>query len=55
MKFTSQSIADVILIEPTIHGDNRGYFIETFRQDLFEEAIGYKINFIQDNESKSPA
>ncbi len=53
MKFTSQSIADVILIEPTIHGDNRGYFIETFRQDLFEEAIGYKINFIQDNESKS--
>jgi len=53
LKFTSQSIADVILIEPTIHGDNRGYFIETFRQDLFEEAIGYKINFIQDNESKS--
>jgi dTDP-4-dehydrorhamnose 3,5-epimerase len=53
VKFTSQSIADVILIEPTIHGDNRGYFIETFRQDLFEEAIGYKINFIQDNESKS--
>ena len=53
MKFTTQSIEDVILIEPTIHGDNRGYFLETFRQDLFEEALGYKINFIQDNESKS--
>ena len=36
-----------------MHGDNRGYFIETFRYDLFEEAIGYQVNFIQDNESKS--
>jgi len=53
LKFVPQSIADVILIEPTIHGDNRGYFIETFRQDLLEEAIGYKVNFVQDNESKS--
>ena len=53
MKFTPQSITDVVLIKPTVHGDNRGYFIETFRQDLFEEAVGYQINFIQDNESKS--
>ncbi|MDB4027274.1 dTDP-4-dehydrorhamnose 3,5-epimerase [Candidatus Thioglobus sp.] len=53
MKFIPQSIKDVILIEPTIHGDGRGYFIETFRQDLLEEAIGYKVNFVQDNESKS--
>ena len=53
MKFTPQSIKDVILIEPTIHGDDRGYFVETFRQDLLEEAIGYKVNFVQDNESRS--
>ena len=53
MKFTPQSIPDVVLIEPTVHGDNRGYFIETFRQDLFEEAVGYQVNFIQDNESES--
>jgi dTDP-4-dehydrorhamnose 3,5-epimerase len=53
LKFTPQSIADVVLIEPTIHGDDRGYFIETFRQDLLEEAIGYKVNFVQGNESKS--
>jgi dTDP-4-dehydrorhamnose 3,5-epimerase len=53
LKFTPQSIKDVILIEPTIHGDDRGYFIETFRQDLFEEAIGYRVNFVQENESKS--
>jgi len=53
VKFIPQSIPDVILIEPTLHGDDRGYFIETFRQDLFEEAIGCKINFLQDNESRS--
>ena len=53
MKFTPQLITDVILIEPTVHGDVRGYFVETFRQDLFEKALGYQINFIQDNESKS--
>ena len=53
MKFIPQSIADVVLIKPNIHNDNRGYFVEIFRQDLFEDAIGYKVNFVQDNESKS--
>jgi dTDP-4-dehydrorhamnose 3,5-epimerase len=53
LKLTQQSIPDVMLIEPTVYGDDRGYFIETFRQDLFEEAVGYQVNFIQDNESKS--
>ena len=53
MKFTPQSIADVVLIQPNAHGDDRGYFVETFRQDLFEESVGYQVNFIQDNESKS--
>ena len=53
MKFVPQSIPEVVLIKPTVHGDNRGYFMESFRRDLFEEAIGYKVNFIQDNESKS--
>lgn len=53
MKFIPQSIADIVLIETVVHGDERGYFTETFRQDKFEEEIGYKVNFIQDNESKS--
>ena len=53
MKFTIQSISGVILIEPTLYGDNRGYFVETYRQDLLEEALGYKVNFVQDNDSKS--
>lgn len=53
MKFLPQTIPDIILIEPTLHGDERGYFAETFRQDLFNDALGKRINFIQDNESKS--
>jgi len=53
LKFTHQLISDVIIIDPLVHGDDRGYFVETFRQDLFEEAVGYQVNFIQDNESKS--
>jgi len=53
MKFTRCEIPDVILIEPKIHGDNRGYFVETFREDKLNNFLGYKINFCQDNESKS--
>ena len=53
MNFIKQSIPDVILIEPKVHGDHRGYFVETFRQDKFEAALGYKVDFCQDNESKS--
>jgi dTDP-4-dehydrorhamnose 3,5-epimerase len=53
LKFTPQSIPEVVLVEPTVHGDSRGYFVETFRLDLFEEFVGYQVNFIQDNESKS--
>jgi len=53
LTFIPQLITDLILIKPTLHKDYRGYFSETFRQDLFEKAIGYKVDFIQDNESKS--
>lgn len=53
MEFIPQDIPEVVLIKPKVFGDDRGYFVETFRQDLFEEAVGYKVNFIQDNESKS--
>ena len=53
MKFIPQSIEEVVLLKPTSYGDDRGYFVETFRQDLLEKAIGYKVNFVQDNESKS--
>jgi len=53
MKFTRTDIPDVLICEPTVHGDSRGYFMETFRKDKLEEFLGYKIEFIQDNESKS--
>ena len=53
MQFTRTEISDVIIIEPKVHGDERGYFVETFRQDKLEAFLGYKINFCQDNESKS--
>ena len=53
MKFIPQTIPEIVLIEPQVHGDERGYFVETFRQDKFEQAIGYKVNFCQDNESRS--
>lgn len=53
MEFIQQKIPEVLLIKPQVFGDDRGYFVETFRQDKFEEVISYKVNFLQDNESKS--
>jgi dTDP-4-dehydrorhamnose 3,5-epimerase len=53
MLFIPQSIPDVFVIEPKAHSDHRGYFVETFRQDKFEAAIGYRVDFVQDNDSKS--
>ncbi len=53
MNFIRTDIPDVIIIEPKIHGDERGYFVETFRQDKLEEFLGFKVDFCQDNESKS--
>ncbi len=53
MNFIRTDIKDVIIIEPQVHGDDRGYFVETFRQDKLDDFLGYNINFCQDNESKS--
>ena len=53
MTFTRTKIPDVVIIDPKVHGDERGYFVETFRQDKLEEFLGFKVNFCQDNESKS--
>jgi dTDP-4-dehydrorhamnose 3,5-epimerase len=53
MTFTRTDIPDVVVCEPAIHGDERGYFVETFRQDKLEEFLGFKVDFCQDNESKS--
>lgn len=53
MNIIPQSIPDVLLVEPKVLGDDRGYFMETFRQDFFLKATGYPVVFIQDNESRS--
>ena len=53
MKVTPLSIPDVLLIEPQVYGDERGFFFESFNQNEFEKALGHKINFVQDNHSKS--
>jgi len=52
MKFIETKIPDLIIIEPTVFGDKRGYFFESFKKEEFEKEIG-KINFVQENESKS--
>jgi dTDP-4-dehydrorhamnose 3,5-epimerase len=53
MKATRLAIPDVVLIEPKVFGDDRGFFFESFTQNRFEEAIGRKVEFVQDNHSKS--
>ena len=52
MKFIKTVIQDVYIIEPSVFGDNRGYFLESFNLEKFEENV-YPIKFVQDNESKS--
>ena len=52
MKFTLTKIKDLIILEPKISEDNRGYFIESYNQKKFEKIVG-KVLFVQDNESKS--
>ncbi len=53
MKFTRTRILDVVTVEPDVFEDERGYFAETFRRDKLEAFLGYRVNFCQDNESKS--
>jgi len=53
MNFKRLEIPDVVLCEPSIFGDERGYFAETFRQDNLNTFLGFNIDFCQDNESKS--
>ncbi|HNR10954.1 MAG TPA: dTDP-4-dehydrorhamnose 3,5-epimerase [Nitrosomonas europaea] len=53
MKVTSFAIPEVVLIEPKVFGDERGFFFESFNQARFEETVGREINFVQDNHSRS--
>lgn len=53
MKVTRLRIPDVAIVEPTVFGDDRGFFFESFSQRRFEEALQQKMNFVQDNHSRS--
>ena len=52
MKFSKASILGIVVIEPTVLSDKRGYFLESFNKNQFEKVIG-KVSFVQDNESRS--
>ena len=52
MKFVNTPIEGLVIIEPTVFEDDRGYFSESYNKKKFEKAIG-KVSFVQDNESKS--
>ena len=53
MKATRLTIPDVVLIEPKVFGDARGFFFESFNQKAFNEATGTHFQFVQDNHSRS--
>ena len=53
MNISRTEIPDVILIKPNVFSDDRGYFFESFRENILTDYLGYKVNFCQNNESKS--
>jgi dTDP-4-dehydrorhamnose 3,5-epimerase len=53
MKVTPLSIPDVLLIEPSVFEDSRGFFFESFREDVFKKETSLDVSFVQDNHSKS--
>ncbi len=53
MKVTPTAIPDVLIIEPKVFGDERGFFFESFNQKAFNEATGLDVSFVQDNHSRS--
>lgn len=53
MNVIQTTIPDVLIFEPKVFGDERGFFFESFNHKLFEDAVGRNISFVQDNHSKS--
>ncbi|MDF3942651.1 dTDP-4-dehydrorhamnose 3,5-epimerase [Achromobacter denitrificans] len=53
MNATPLAIPEVILLEPKVFGDDRGFFFESFNHRVFEEIVGRTVNFVQDNHSRS--
>lgn len=53
MNIIKTEIPEVLIFEPKVFGDDRGFFMESFNQQVFEDAVGRKVDFVQDNHSKS--
>ena len=53
MKVIPTAIPDVLIFEPKVFGDDRGFFMESFNQKIFDEAVGRHVEFVQDNHSRS--
>lgn len=53
MKATPTALPQVLVLEPTVFGDARGFFMESFNQKRFDEAVGAHVEFVQDNHSRS--
>ncbi len=53
MKVTATAIPGVLILEPKVFGDERGFFMESFNQKAFNEAVGFEVSFVQDNHSRS--
>ena len=53
MKVTPTAIPEVLIIEPKVFGDARGFFYESFNGKAFDEAVGRHVEFVQDNHSRS--
>jgi dTDP-4-dehydrorhamnose 3,5-epimerase len=53
MQVIKAAIPDVLILEPKVFGDDRGFFFESFNQQTFQNITGIKANFVQDNHSKS--
>ncbi|WP_236169990.1 dTDP-4-dehydrorhamnose 3,5-epimerase [Pseudomonas parasichuanensis] len=53
MKAIPLAIPEVVLFEPRVFGDERGFFFESFNQKIFDEVVGRTVNFVQDNHSRS--
>ena len=55
MQVVQTAIPDLLILEPKVFGDDRGFFFESFNQQTFQNLTGIKANFVQDNHSKSAA
>src|SRR5665811_1551270 len=53
MNIIQTAIPDVLILEPKVFGDSRGFFMESWNQRLFDEAVGRRVEFVQDNHSRS--